>query len=106
MSDTKKTAKKRRGGANVTTRTKNNKADTSELPRYVPGYRASALTGVYYAELQADNRTVDLVYTNGVRISAIVSDEILNGGSFFAVVEAVEDANCTLSAHFRHALAR
>ena len=62
-----------------------------DLPRCVPRNCHSLLTGVFYAELLPGNR-VRLVYTNGYKLSAVVSKDVLKCGKFLDVVDAVETA--------------
>ena len=73
------------------TKTKSPKAADDELPRWVPSDRLSMLTGVHYAELHSGN-SVLLVYNNGFRISAVVSEDIVKGASGFDLIDAVETA--------------
>jgi hypothetical protein len=71
------------------TKTKNRKPAADDLPRCVPSNHHSLLTGVFYAELHPGN-LVYLVYTNGYKISGVVSQAVLDSGKFLDVVDAVE----------------
>jgi hypothetical protein len=62
-----------------------------ERPRWVPRDCQSLLTGVSYAEVLPHNR-VRLIYTNGYKISAVISKAALDSDQFLDVVDAVEVA--------------
>ena len=78
------------------TKTKKPTKADDDLPRWVPAHRLSLLTSVHYAELHPGNRVL-LVYNNGFRISAVVSEDIVKGASGFDLIDAVEAAYMKLN---------